>query len=69
MRENLPGPGNYNFKSDKTSPGFKFGTDKRGVTPKNDTPGPGQYRLPSSVGYVADYARSSSGFDSNYRYI
>ena len=65
----MPGPGNYNIKCDVITPAFKFGTDKRGVAIKNDTPGPGQYRIPSAISDVPDYVRGSSGFNSNFRYI
>jgi hypothetical protein len=68
LKENVPGPGNYNTKSE-TSPSFRFGTEKRDQKLKNVTPGPGQYRIPCSMVDVANYQRTSSGFQEKWRVI
>lgn len=50
------------------TPLFKFGTEKKGFTIKNDTPGPGQYKIPCSMVDVASYSRSH-GFEPIYKFI
>lgn len=64
MDRNIPGPGSYNHSvirddgakailSNKISiRNIRFGQSKRNwIDLKNQTPGPGQYRLPSDFGY------------------
>ena len=36
---------------------------------KNDTPGPGQYRIPCSFDDVNEYTRGQGNFDKNFQYI
>ncbi len=68
IREGFPGPGNYTLKTDRTTPCFRFGSEKRGVERKNETPGPGQYKIPSSMVDVPQYSRTG-GFDASYKFI
>ena len=56
-----PGPGAYTNNAEalkQKAPQFGFGSSKRpDITgPKNlQTPGPGNYKLPSKIGNVADF--------------
>ena len=68
IRENIPGPGNYTLKVDKSLPSFKFGSEKRGNLIKNDIPGPGQYKIPCTIADVPSYQRSG-GFTGGYKFI
>jgi len=55
----VPGPGNYEapLGTKKTAPNYGFGTSTRdkGIK-KLNVPGPGTYKLKSSVGDCPDYA-------------
>jgi len=68
----VPGPGNYNNNAEtfKTkAPQFGFGSSKRpDITgPKKlQTPGPGNYKLPSKIGNVADFAMPGRNAESKY---
>ena len=70
-REGLPGPGMYEFYdiTKNKAPIYGFGTEKRGERKKNDTPGPGQYRIPCSFDDVNEYTRGQGNFDKNFQYI
>jgi len=56
----VPGPGNYNMQmtNKKTAPQYGFGSSTRetGMKRKLDVPGPGAYKLNSTVGNVAAHA-------------
>ena len=54
----MPGPGNYNNMTDtkKSSPNYGFGSSTRKEMKKLDVPGPGAYRLNSTVGDVPAYS-------------
>ncbi len=69
IREGFPGPGNYSLKGDSSLPSFKFGSEKRGAIAKNDTPGPGQYRIPCTIADVAAYSKSGNGFSPYYKFV
>ena len=68
----VPGPGNYNNNAEtfKTkAPQFGFGSSKRpDITggKKLQTPGPGNYKLPSKIGNVADFAMPGRKPESKY---
>lgn len=54
-----PGPGNYeaHMKNKTDAPKFGFGSSQRQpMGNKNDSPGPGAYRINSKVGDVPAYA-------------
>ena len=70
-RENYPGPGNYNHKSDAqgNTPSYKFGSESRNKQRTNYTPGPGQYHIPFSMMDVPRYITSGTGFNEQSRYI
>ena len=55
-----PGPGNYGttMKTKKAAPSYGFGSSTRetGKKTKLQVPGPGTYRLKSTIGDVPDYA-------------
>ena len=69
----VPGPGTYaqNTETLKTAaPKFGFGSSKRpDITGGNKlkTPGPGEYKLPSRIGNVADF--QMPGRDQNSKYV
>jgi len=55
-----PGPGQYDTRGRLGGPKYGFGTGIRDQEVKNNVPGPGQYKLPHTVGDVAKYAFGSS---------
>ena len=69
IKENVPGPGNYNYPTDGTMPSYRFGTEARDRKLTNPTPGPGQYHIPSSIVDVPRYLTTGGGFNASYRYI
>ena len=56
----MPGPGNYEstLKNKRDSPKFGFGSSTRDgqVNKRLNVPGPGAYKLKSSIGDVPEYA-------------
>jgi hypothetical protein len=73
MRENFPGPGNYNHNSEtfgnSNAPSYKFGNQIRDKRLVNNTPGPGQYHIPYSMMDVPRYLTGGSGLNEQMRYI
>jgi len=69
MKENIPGPGNYNSATERTMPSYKFGSEARDKKSANATPGPGQYHIPSSMVDVPRYLTTGGGFNNSFRYI
>ena len=67
----VPGPGNYEstLKNKRDSPKFGFGSSTRdGMTNKKlMVPGPGAYRLKSSIGDVPEYA--IQGRKDEHKYV
>lgn len=67
----VPGPGNYesSLKNKRESPKFGFGSSTRdgGTKTKLNVPGPGSYKLKSSVGDVPEY--SIPGRKDEYKYV
>lgn len=65
-----PGPGNYpiSMATKKAAPSFGFGSSTRdtGKKTKLNTPGPGAYKLRSSVGDVPTYAMPNRDEASKY---
>ena len=67
----VPGPGNYDGAArdmKRSSPKFGFGTSKRpemGAS-KNQTPGPGNYKVPAKIGNVADFMMPGRTAQSKY---
>jgi hypothetical protein len=53
-----PGPGNYEFSSElkPTAPKYRFGSSTREGFKTLNVPGPGSYKIRSSIGDVPDYA-------------
>ena len=66
----VPGPGNYNMHmgNKRASPQFGFGSSTRetGMKRKLDVPGPGAYRLNSTVGNVAAHAMPNRTDEQKY---
>jgi hypothetical protein len=52
-----------------SGPSIKFGKEKRREKEKNDTPGPGSYKIPCSFRDVPRYISSAGNFEEQYRYI
>jgi hypothetical protein len=67
-RENIPGPGNYVLKVNKSTPLYSFGTERRDKVQTNSTPGPGHYHIPCSMVDVPRYLMNQT-FDSRFKYI
>ncbi len=62
----IPGPGAYMKSGEpKGSPAFSFGT-ARAIHHDNDVPGPGTYRLPSTVADLPRYAVSLRSNEFEY---
>ena len=70
-REGIPGPGMYEFddKTKNKAPVYGFGREKRGERKKNDTPGPGQYRIPCAFDDITEHNRGQGNFNNNFKYM
>lgn len=55
-----PGPGQYDTRGRIGGPKYGFGSEVRGNERKSEVPGPGQYKLPHTVGDVPKYAYGTS---------
>ena len=66
----IPGPGAYNIKDANLFTKCVHFTKAQKLKEKRFiTPGPGQYKIPTSFDYVNDYTRSKGYFDPNYKYV
>lgn len=54
LDDGIPGPGNYNVSGRLGGPAFGIGSGSRANLSKEQTPGPGHYKLPT---YVANLPR------------
>jgi hypothetical protein len=70
----IPGPGMYESKTVRPNSGYRynkneirFGNEKKNLIKTNDNPGPGQYKIPYSIGEVAGY--STGAFNKEYKFI
>ena len=63
FRKAVPGPGMYEMLQIDSGQSNKFGKEKRNDNLKNDTPGPGQYRIPCSFRDVPRYISSAGNFE------
>jgi hypothetical protein len=64
-----PPPGNYSPRTSAHT-GFKFSTDAKDKPIKSDTPGPGAYRIPTTIGETPDrYIASSAKFNQDFKYV
>ena len=68
MRKGVPGPGMYEMNLD-LGPSMKFGKEKRNDNFKNNTPGPGHYKIPCSFRDVPRYISSTGNFEEQFRFI
>lgn len=71
IRENFPGPGNYQVNSELggKTPSYRFGSQSRDKKNQNITPGPGQYHIPYTMMDVPRYLATGGGFNNQFRYI
>jgi len=69
IKDNIPGPGNYNCMTEGAIPSHKFGKESKNKKTNNFTPGPGQYHIPSSMVDVPRYLTTGGGFNNSFRYI
>jgi len=71
MYTDSPGPGAYAVGGNKAveGPKFGFGTSQRGKQKNvgDDTPGPGQYKVPSKISDLPRYAMPD--MKEEFRYI
>ena len=65
----FPGPGAYNVKDNLFTKGVQFTKDKKFKEKRFITPGPGQYKIPTSFDYINDYTRSKGFFDPTFKYV
>lgn len=67
----VPGPGNYQstLTDKKNAPKYGFGSSTRetGQKTKLSVPGPGAYKLKSSIGDVPDHAMPNR--DQKYKFV
>jgi len=64
-----PGPGDYTPKR-KQSGGFKFSTDAKYKNIKKNIPGPGQYRIPTSIVDVPNrYIATGGKFMEEFKFV
>ena len=67
----VPGPGNYQvgLMNKKAAPQYGFGSSTRetGKQTKMNVPGPGSYKLKSSIGDVPDHAMPNR--DQSFKYV
>lgn len=65
----MPGPGNYeiHLKTKRDAPRYGFGSSTRdGLKTKLNVPGPGSYRLRSTIGDVPEYAGTNRSDGDKY---
>ena len=64
----VPGPGNYemHLKDKKDAPKYGFGSSTREEKLKLNVPGPGSYRINSSIGDVPSYAMPNRSDEFKY---
>lgn len=67
VREGFPGPGNYENIRGDSNPKFSFGKDKRIKSAYSDGPGPGQYRVPTSVFNVPTFVQGT--WDKSLKFV
>lgn len=53
--DNVPGPGNYNVSGRLGGPSYGIGSGNRSIAKNDQTPGPGQYKLPVYVASLPRY--------------
>lgn len=64
-----PSPGDYN-QMNKTSGGFKFGSDSRFKAIKKEIPGPGNYKIPTSIVDVPNrYMATGGKFMEEFKFV
>ena len=63
-----PGAGAYeaSLNDKKAAPKFGFGSSTRNTKQNMNVPGPGAYRIPSSIGDVPNYAMPNRTDESKY---
>ena len=66
----VPGPGHYgsNLKNKRDSPKYGFGSSNRDALKRLNVPGPGSYKLKSSIGDVPEYAMPQAKIQQ-YKYV
>jgi hypothetical protein len=69
VKENVPGPGQYDIKDNMNGPKFAFGKEKKNENEKSDVPGPGYYHIPCSIVDVNEYTRQQGKFDPYFKYV
>lgn len=67
LKENHPGPGNYNSLNKEKGPLFSFGKDAKIKTEHSSNPGPGQYKIPASIFNVPTFTQG--GWDKSLKFI
>ena len=69
IKDGFPGPSNYTIIDNKFNNVGNFTKDKRYKDIKFIVPGPGQYKIPTSFDYIADYTRQSGNFNPIFKYV
>lgn len=59
----------YETKLNKSEAKYSFGKDKKFKGQNNETPGPGQYKIPCSIVDVNEYTRAVGKYDSTYKFV
>lgn len=69
VNSDIPGPGTYNNLKLNNSQSVIFSKDKKFKERKENSPGPGQYKIPCSIRDVNDYSVVNGNFDMRFKYI
>ena len=69
IKDEYPGPNKYTITDSNFNNIGNFTRDKRYKENKFIVPGPGQYRIPTSFDYLADYTRQSGNFNPIFKYV
>lgn len=64
-----PGPGSYNNYNLKSNSSYIFGKEKRNNYKFDNSPGPGQYKIPCSIRDVNNYSIEGGNFDMRFKYV
>lgn len=66
-KEAIPGPGNYSNISEEKGPKYSFGKEQRVKSATSETPGPGNYKVPTSIFNVPTFTQGA--WDKNYKFV
>ena len=68
-KDAFPGPGAYKMVDMSGSPKISFSKGSISCKNKNNVPGPGFYKIPTSFDNINSMVRSCGGFDPAFQYV